>query len=227
MKISATPLLTCAARGIPAAIAALGAVMLAAPAPVLAQDEEREERVVRDRSPNARDVAMTPLSDLNIAKDEIPEVLQEAEISPYAHEKLATCDDIVREVDRLTAVLGPDVELEVDEGGMDVGEVAQSVVGSFIPFRGIIRRVSGASKREREFKEAIYSGAVRRGFLKGLGEARGCGWPARPATVAERDAYLASLEDEDGADTADESEDEAKDEDDEDGGFLGIGLLRR
>ena len=64
---------------------------------------------------------------------------------------------------------------------LTVGKVAKSAVGSLIPFRGIIREVSGAADRQRDFQEAILAGAIRRGFLKGLGDARECPYPARPA----------------------------------------------
>ena len=64
------------------------------------------------------------------------------------------------------------------------GAIAKSVLGSFIPFRGIIREVSGANAQERLWDRALYAGAARRAFLKGMGEQRGCAWPARSATPA-------------------------------------------
>jgi hypothetical protein len=59
--------------------------------------------------------------------------------------------------------------------------VAKNVVASFIPFRGILRELTGAAEQERDWRAAIYAGAVRRGFLKGLGQQKGCAYPARPA----------------------------------------------
>ena len=163
-------------------------------APAAARAQDADEEVVRGRDPDARAIAMTPLADLNLATDEVPEALRDAVIAPYASEKLVDCAAIASEVERLQAVLGPDVELDVGQERLTVGRVAQGVVGSLIPFRGVIREVSGAADRQREFEAAIYAGAVRRGFLKGIGQERGCDWPARPATTAEREAYLASLE---------------------------------
>ena len=58
------------------------------------------------------------------------------------------------------------------------------MVGSFIPFRGLIREISGANEQERKLQLAIYAGSTRRSFLKGVGYQRGCPWPARPATPA-------------------------------------------
>ena len=177
---------------------ALAGLMLAA-SPLAAQDE-----VVRDQSPDARDIATTPLSDLNLEKDAIPGVLEEAVAAPYASEALVNCADLGREIARLDAVLGPDLDLAEGGRGLTVGKVAQSAVASFIPFRSVIREVSGAASHEREFKQAIFAGAVRRGYLKGLGEQRGCAYPARPAFEAIEitdddivDGSLGSRDDED------------------------------
>ena len=48
-------------------------------------------------------------------------------------------------------------------------------------FRGILREITGAADHERQFQAAIMAGMVRRGYLKGLGEARDCPYPSRPA----------------------------------------------
>lgn len=160
----------------------LAALLLGVAAPAFAQDEGAE--VVTDRNPGVKDIAATPLKDLNLAKDDIPEALTDAVIAPYASERLASCNDIRREVLRLDAVLGDDLDIETDERrDITVGKVAKSAVSSFIPFRGVIREVTGAADHQRDFEEAILAGAIRRGFLKGLGMERGCPYPARPATT--------------------------------------------
>ena len=71
--------------------------------------------------------------------------------------------------------------VEDDRDRISWGRVATSAVGSFIPFRSVLRELSGAADHKRDFEAAIYAGAVRRGFLKGLGQQRGCAYPARPA----------------------------------------------
>jgi hypothetical protein len=68
-----------------------------------------------------------------------------------------------------------------DRDRISWGRVATSAVGSFIPFRSVLRELSGAADHQRAFQAAIYAGAVRRGFLKGLGQQQGCAYPARPA----------------------------------------------
>ena len=46
--------------------------------------------------------------------------------------------------------------------------------------RGWVRKLSGAERHDRLVQTAITSGHVRRAYLKGLGESRGCNPPATP-----------------------------------------------
>jgi hypothetical protein len=119
--------------------------------------------------PDAAEVARTPLRDLNIAARDIPDVLQTASRDPYA---LAGLDSL----------LGADYDIAQDDGDdrLSEGRIGQSVVGSILPFRGILREVTGAAANDRELRAAYTAGMVRRSFLKGLGLGRGCAYPARP-----------------------------------------------
>ncbi|MEE4154948.1 MAG: hypothetical protein V2I27_12375 [Erythrobacter sp.] len=144
-----------------------------AASPALAQMQEPE--------PDAEAIARTPLEDLNIDSEEIPQVLLTAEMNPYADAGLATCNAIVAEIAALDQVLGADYDIaSAADTGLSEGSIAKSVVGSLIPFRGIVREVSGAAGDQRKLRAAVAGGMVRRGFLKGLGQARGCSYPARP-----------------------------------------------
>ncbi|TIX50234.1 hypothetical protein [Alteraurantiacibacter aquimixticola] len=150
--------------------------MALAPLPVLAQED------VTDTTPSVMDVAMTPLSDLNLAKDPIPQVLLTARAAPYAGEGLNSCTAIRSEIGNLDAVLGDDFDTaSPDEREFTPTGVAQRVVGMFIPFRGIIREISGANSHEYQFREAIAAGLMRRAYLKGKGQEMGCPYPASPA----------------------------------------------
>jgi len=169
----------------------VAAVALLAP-PLLAQDKE-EDKPVTDQTVTARDVGMTPITDLNLKKDPIPELLLEAQKDPYATKGLKTCSQYAAEVKKYDAILGTDYDIATPEDRrINAGKVAQSVVGSFIPFRGVIREVSGASKHQREFQDAILAGMMRRAFLKGMGLKLGCAYPARPADAATK-ARIAAL----------------------------------
>jgi len=160
-----------------AGVAALALALL--PTPAFARDQD--EPVIA-RTPDAEDVAMTPVTDLNLKKDEIPPALIAATINPYASADIKKCSDISSAIALLDGALGPDMDVaQPDSERVSAGAVAKSVVASFIPFRGVIRELTGAADHQREFETAIYAGAVRRGFLKGLGQQMKCQYPARPA----------------------------------------------
>jgi len=139
-----------------------------------------QAQVLKD-DPDAMDVARTPLEDFNIDSDDIPAILVQAGTDPYASQGFTTCNEIVAEIALLDRALGADFDIaDEEQRRISTGRVAQSVVGSFIPFRGVVREVSGANSRRNEANLAITAGMVRRAFLKGLGQQRGCSYPARP-----------------------------------------------
>ncbi|MBB5704971.1 hypothetical protein [Sphingopyxis panaciterrulae] len=116
---------------------------------------------------------------------EVPEKLLAIQDDPYSLAGLRKCAAIIREVRELDAVLGPDVNQQVDKSlakkrEETAGRVAGTVAGSLIPFGGLIGEVTGANAERRRYAAAIYAGTVRRGFLKGVGLERGCKAPARP-----------------------------------------------
>ena len=132
--------------------------------------------------PDAAEVARTPLRDLNIAVRDIPEVLLMAARDPYATAGLDQCDAIITDVAALDSLLGADYDIADADGNerLSEGRIGQSLVGSLMPFRGIVREVTGAASNDRDERAAYTAGMVRRAFLKGLGLGRGCAYPARP-----------------------------------------------
>lgn len=152
------------------------------------------------KNTRADDVVMSPLTDMNLRKRDVPAVLEAALIKPYDIQGMSSCQGLSNAVAELDEALGDDIDVAYAKtgevkAGNSVGAIAKSLISSFIPFRGLIREVSGANAKEREWQLALYAGAVRRAFLKGVGEQRGCAYPARSATAqvvaaldAERDA---------------------------------------
>lgn len=176
-------------------IAGLALVLALAAGPALARSQDKP---ITDRSVDAEDVAKTPLTDLNLSKDEIPALLIDAQLKPYDLAGLGKCRALVAEVEKFNAVLGPDLDLPQDaEARVSAGRVAKSVVGSFIPFRGILREITGANNQDRKVRAAIDAGLARRGFLKGVGATRGCAYPARPASAKDVSAFISTLSEED------------------------------
>lgn len=175
---------------------ALSAFALAA-SPAIAEPgvADRPDKPIMQKDVTAKDVVSTPATDLNLKKDEIPALLLAAEERPYTLTGLSTCRQLATAIGELDAILGEDVDVPQTEGRRTTpGRVAQSVVGSFIPFRGLIREVSGANSRDRALQAAILSGVARRSFLKGIGQGKGCRYPARSATLDVFNARMAALE---------------------------------
>lgn len=187
-------------------------LILLAATPTLARNQNEPDKPVTERSPNMGDAVTTPVSDLNLKKGEIPPLLIAAQERPYHLRGLERCNQIAGAIRELDQLLGDDLDLPQEDGQrVTAGRVAQAAVGSFIPFRGLIREVSGANTHERRMQAAIDAGIARRAFLKGYGQARGCRYPARAATLAEWNARIAAA-----AATEDQDKDKDKEKDDGD-----------
>ena len=147
-------------------------------------------------APTVEDVVTRPLADVNLKRKDVPAELLAIQDNPYASTTVRTCAGLISEIEKLNAVLGPDFdEVEVDEDARKrkegVANAAGGLVSSLIPFRSLIREISGAGRADRDYREALYAGVVRRGYLKGLGEARNCPAPARPLHPLEGAARAA------------------------------------
>lgn len=133
------------------------------------------------------DIPLQPLRDLNLEKDEIPPLLVDIAGDPYSSGGLTSCAVIGKAIGDIDVMLGPDIDTptaersDLEKGADTAGSIAQDMVGGLIPFRGVVRELSGAKERERRVSELIAAAAVRRAFLKGVGLQRGCDAPARPA----------------------------------------------
>jgi hypothetical protein len=137
-----------------------------------------------------------PLRDFNLTREKIPPVLIEAMSDAYERPSPNSCAGISFQIQRLDEALGPDLDRPASTdnpsllergGGMarDAGlDAMRTGVQSQIPFDGVIRFLSGANKHDREVMAAIQAGAVRRGYLKGLGEMLHCGSAAIPRHLA-------------------------------------------
>lgn len=156
------------------------------------------ERPITEREIDAEDIAKTPVTDLNLTRTEIPALLIEAEKRPYSLQNIDSCKELIVAVKELDEVLGLDIDLpRAERARFNTGRLAQWAVGTFIPFRTLIREISGANRQQREIAEAIQVGLARRGFLKGVGSARNCPYPGSPATEAIIAQHAAAIEQED------------------------------
>jgi hypothetical protein len=147
---------------------------------------------------NVQGAAAAPLRDLNVLRTKIPDVLLTAMADPYERPaplprragKQAQCEQLATLIKPLNDALGADLDAPstdeddlLQKGRTTALGAAASLASDAIPFRGWVRKLSGAERHDKLVIAAITAGGVRRAYLKGLGEARGCEPPATPSHV--------------------------------------------
>ncbi len=136
--------------------------------------------------------ATSPLSDLNLVRVEIPQVLKTAQKKPYALPDNRSCAALGADIAALDDALGADLDIPptpedsglIESGTGFVGDAAIGAVRGaaqgLLPFRIWVRKLTGAERYSKEVAAALAAGVTRRAFLKGLGQAAGCQSPAAP-----------------------------------------------
>jgi hypothetical protein len=133
-----------------------------------------------------------PFEDLNIKRVEIPPVLVRARTNPYDLEGMTRCERIAAEVGSLDDALGPDMDEPPPPAGTRIDRAADGAANltldavrdtsrDVIPFRGWVRRLSGAARHDKLVQAAIKAGTTRRAYLKGVGMRMNCSPPAAPS----------------------------------------------
>jgi hypothetical protein len=126
----------------------------------------------------AGDIASQPVRDVGAQKIKVPPVVEQAAAAPYSLKGLRTCAQLNRAIFELNDVLGPDYAGAVTVRENKAGKLAEAggktIVNAFIPFRSLVREVSGAAPAERRLNAAIRASFARRGFLRGVATARKC-----------------------------------------------------
>jgi hypothetical protein len=152
----------------------------------LACAAQAEDKPITERNRTVESAVATPVEDLNIKKTKIPEVLIRAQANPYDVTNATTCDALASEIAAIDVELGDDYDQVAAAGGageskgIKAAPLLKAGVANFIPFRGVIRQLSGAAQNEREIEQAIDAGFARRGFLKGKAQEMNCAAPASP-----------------------------------------------
>jgi hypothetical protein len=140
---------------------------------------------------NVAGAMSAPLRDVNVVRTKVPPVLLEAIADPYGRPPdPGKCAELLEQLAPLDDALGPDLDAPApDEDDLmqrgkttAMGAMA-TLTTDVIPFRGWIRKLSGAEQHDQLVQSAIIAGAVRRAYLKGLGESQGCNPPATPSHV--------------------------------------------
>lgn len=127
--------------------------------------------------------ATIPFRDVGLMRPEIPLVLRNLQY-PYSTATLTNCAAVTHEISQLDGALGPEsyqpgpnrniwdrsgdfVEDQAIQAAADTAE-------DLIPFRSWVRRISGASRAERDALRAVANGQQRRTFLRGYGASLAC-----------------------------------------------------
>ncbi|MCR9269737.1 MAG: hypothetical protein NXH72_07110 [Hyphomonadaceae bacterium] len=155
------------------------------------------KRAIQQSQDGFGEAAMSPLEDVNLVRDEIPDYLKTIK-NPYNVETEISCDMIALEVTRLDSLLGRDwdipppdkkglTERAADGASTAFLDTVSSSASGLIPYRGIVRTVTGANRHASKVRKAYERGSHRRTFLKAMGLVKGCEYPAAPLPLPEED----------------------------------------
>lgn len=129
--------------------------------------------------------ALTPLEDIGLRKRQIPEMLQMLSDNPYTPPEKIVCDEVKKEMADLNVLLGADIDTpkvalsaqdQMIEDGTNM--ISDAVVGlvrsqaNIVPFRSIVRRLTGAASHEKAVNRAVEAGKLRRAYLRGVADAK-------------------------------------------------------
>ncbi|MGB3722957.1 MAG: hypothetical protein WA979_09085 [Pacificimonas sp.] len=142
-----------------------------------------------------RDAAMQPLSDIGVIKPKIQPQVARILDDPYAVEANPSCARLSVEIIELNKALGPDFDIDVDDPSTTRKRANGALrlagkmgAGMLLPFRGVIREITGSAENEREFRAATLIGVARRSYLKGRAVEKGCQVPVRMPNEDELEA---------------------------------------
>jgi hypothetical protein len=117
-------------------------------------------------------IGMQPARDVGLSKRKIPPVLEDALADPYRIKDLKTCAQLAAALRTLDEALGPDYQVggkyRENRAGKLAAAGAKSVINSFIPYRSLVREITGAAPADRHMNAAVDAGLARRGFLRGV-----------------------------------------------------------
>lgn len=139
---------------------------------------EKEPGRLQEAGERTGEIMTQPVRDVGLAKSEIPPPLVAAVEAPYSLKGIKTCRQISAAVQELNLVLGDDFAGGEPRKENRAGKLAEAggktVVNSLIPYRSLVREISGAAPAQRRREAAIDAGYARRGFLRGVHQTRKC-----------------------------------------------------
>ncbi|MFT4251599.1 MAG: hypothetical protein QM608_03850 [Caulobacter sp.] len=153
------------------------AASAAKPPPPPAKDSDGDGRPDGWRE-KSMEIGTQPVRDVGLSKKKIPPVLEEALADPYSLKGLKSCASLTAQIVRLNEVLGPDYKTGNEYSENRAGKLAEAggktLINSIIPFRSLVREISGAAPADRHLEALGDAGLARRGFLRGVHQKQGC-----------------------------------------------------
>ena len=145
--------------------------LLAAAVSIMALSACTTSQAVKNTKSAPSDIANAPVKALNLKKKDIPEFLVDAD-TPYLSAGSSSCADINTELGQLTEFLGPDWDSA--DHYSKVGGTGGNLFDAILPYGGLVRFMSGASKHEKKLLQAADYASVRRAYLKTTAANKGC-----------------------------------------------------
>lgn len=140
--------------------------------------------VVHQKQSKYLDAMEAPFHDLHLIQKGIPSVLVEAEIAPYLVPSDQSCQALSASIYELDVALGVDqkgslrdptmYELATEELDSQAVDAIRNTTESLLPFRGWVRKLSGAARHSKRIARANAAGLIRRAFLKGVRVSKSC-----------------------------------------------------
>lgn len=140
--------------------------------------------VVHQKQSKYIDAVEAPFHDLNLVQQGIPSILVEAEMAPYAIPDDQSCEALTKSIYELDVALGADqkghendptlYQRAIDEIDEHAVDAIRNTTESVVPFRGWVRKLSGAARHEKKISRANAAGLIRRSFLKGIRVSKNC-----------------------------------------------------
>ena len=128
------------------------------------------------------DPKIHPGEQLGLVAPGIPDILQQAYADPYAPPAEPACQTVPKELAELDGLLGPDIN-QPKPKLFDPAKLIGGAVRGAIPYRSVVRLLTGADRKEKKLAQATMAGWARRGFLKGIAARLDC--PNATQTAAQ------------------------------------------
>ncbi|THD58668.1 hypothetical protein [Phenylobacterium sp.] len=122
---------------------------------------------------------------LGLVGSDVPALLVQVKADPYKAPAAPACDTIPAEILQLSNLIGPDLDSGVTQPGETMAHRGMEAAKGLVPYSGVLRFVTGASKKDKDLHDAVAAGYARRGFLRGMEVNLKCGVTQTEAQAAD------------------------------------------